>query len=316
MKIFEAKRLFRLLNEKVVDGHYVMQDASLYRIMSWKELYDMLTNKHLAADAAQEGLPLKKRYGSVIYDLSSENNALNKYATKENPIRRRVNVQKKYMNGFFKSFARSINSFLMRNFIKRRNDMAIVEFNRDAIKSLRGAHIRPFRWLPDAYHGPNDFGAAYSKQNFESEDRLYFPKSTLPFTKPINYYVKAIYVSPNIKQVPVGEDEWKFDEDSVKLYQDIETLAHKKNIDFRPFYIDDKVWQAGSPLALRLLPSSHEYLAKLDFGEGPDDKNSLKYQKWALAKKWQKRAQEQIATAHPLRYLHSKVTPRTLDNLM
>lgn len=310
MKIFEAKRLFRLLNEKVVNGHYVMQDASLYRIMGWRELYDMLTNKHLAADAEQEGLPLDERHGSVIYDLSTENDTLDKYATKENPLRRRVNIQKKYMDGFFKSFARSINPFLMRNFMKRRNNTAIVEFNRDAIKALRDSRIRPFRWLPDAFHGPNDFGTAYSKQNFEIEDRLYFPKSTLPFTKPINYYIKAIYVSPKIKKVEVRKNVWKLDEDSVKLFQDITALARKNNIDFRIIDSKDKAWQAGSPLALRSLPSTHEELAKLKIGKEPDDKNSPEYHQWARAKKRKERAQEQIGTAHPLTYLHRKVTPR------
>lgn len=310
MRIFEAKRLFHLLNERAENGRHTVQDASLYRIMSWKELYDMLTNKRLAAKTSQEGLPLDERHDSVLFDLSSENDILDKYATEENPIRRRTDVRKKHMDGFFKSFARTINPFLMRNFMKNREDMAIVEFNRDAIKSLRGTHIKPFRWLPDAFHGPNDFGAAYSKQNFENEDRLYFMNSTLPFTKPINYYVKAIYVGPNIRKVEVGKDGWELNEDSVKLFQNIAVLARKNHIDFRTIDIKDKTWHAGSPLALRSLPSSHEKIAKMKIDEEPDDKNSPEYRKWSRVKERKERAKEQIDTAHPLTYLHNKVTSK------
>lgn len=217
-----------ILSEKIKNGKYVMQDDILYRMMNINELISILDNKQFTSNPSISHLKMRERRDSTLYDLSAEREQLKDVEHKDVQLKRKSKLPKGMSRGFFKSFSRGINDFLSLNF-NNKQDVVIVSFYRNAIKELPDSKLVPFGWLKNFYDNYDiSDDNNYIATKHELEDRLYFKKSSLPLTKNLNHYIKAVYINTN----NISE---KYKENIKKL---IKTLR-KENIDVR--YINENI---------------------------------------------------------------------------
>lgn len=208
MKIFSALKFIKTLNERLVNGKYVMQDEILYRITGFGELKTILDKGGFTPNMKEESLPMSKRKDSSLYDARSERKQLGDIDIPGAQTKRKLKLPKNRIRGFFKSFARGLNDFLSLNFYEK-NNKVIIAFYRQAIKDIPNSELQPFGWLKNFYDNyPDSSEETYIADKHELEDRLYYNGNFLPFrNRDLKKYIKCVYFNP--KNITANyEDEY------------------------------------------------------------------------------------------------------------
>lgn len=149
MKLFQAKKIARLITESVAPG-------SLYRVMDIDEFYNIIKGKWDFISGSIEN--------EDIDDNGLNNNKKDQKRLKNSLV---YNLNDKI--DYNKSFTRSINPGLMENHFDPDFNV-IIDFDRSALSDLRNLKVTPIDYQP--------YGKGY-KGGAEMEDRFYSPDKSI-----------------------------------------------------------------------------------------------------------------------------------------